>query len=124
MPGGVGGLTTLYNIDFNADIQLRDTKPNKYVRFFQFGTSGVAGWNFGGIQQYLRFTENAQVTLHNFWRVTGRVVVHRRSLSDDLTRGGPLMGTELRYQGGLSASNRAGSRTRLRASANMMSDEF
>jgi hypothetical protein len=85
------------DIDFNADIQLRDTKPNKYVRYFQFGTSGVAGWNYGGVQQYLRFTENMQFTLHNFWRVTGRAVVHRRSLSDDLTRGGPLMGTPNAY---------------------------
>ena len=40
------------DIDFNADIQLRDTKPHKYFRFIQFGTSTQAGWNFGGIQQY------------------------------------------------------------------------
>jgi hypothetical protein len=81
------------DIDMNADFQLRDTKPNKYVRYFQFGTSTQAGWNFGGIQQYLRFNENVQFTLHSFWRITGRVGVQRRSLSDDLTRGGPLMGT-------------------------------
>jgi hypothetical protein len=85
------------DIDFNADVQLRDTKPNRYVRYFQFGTSAVAGWNFGGIQQYLRFTQTAQTTLHNFIRLNGRVTVHRRSLSDDLTRGGPLMGTPNAY---------------------------
>jgi hypothetical protein len=81
------------DIDMNADLQLRDTKPNKYVRYFQFGTSTQAGWNYGGVQQYLRFNENMQFTLHSFWRLTGRVGVQRRSLSDDLTRGGPLMGT-------------------------------
>ncbi|HEV8363079.1 MAG TPA: DUF5916 domain-containing protein [Gemmatimonadaceae bacterium] len=85
------------DIDFNADVQLRDTKPNKYVRYFQFGTSMVSGWNYGGIQQYMRFTENAQFTLHNFKRLFGRITVHRRSLSDDLTRGGPLMGTPNAY---------------------------
>jgi hypothetical protein len=85
------------DIDFNADIQLRDTKPNRYVRFFQFGTSTVAGWNYGRIQQYLRFNQTAQVTLHNFIRLNGRVTLHRRSLSDDLTRGGPLMGTPNAY---------------------------
>jgi len=86
------------DIDFNADVQLRDTKPNKYVRYFQFGTSMVAGWNYGGTQQYMRFTENGQFTLHNFKRLFGRITVHRRSLSDDLTRGGPLMGTPNVYE--------------------------
>jgi hypothetical protein len=85
------------DIDFNADIQLRDTKPNRYVRFFQFGTSAVAGWNYGRIQQYLRYNETAQITLHNFIRFNGRITLYRRSLSDDLTRGGPLMGTPNAY---------------------------
>ena len=112
------------DIDFNADIQLRDTKPNKYVRFYQFGTSGVAGWNFGGIQQYLRFTENVQVTLHNFWRVTGRAVVHRRSLSDDLTRGGPLMGTPNAYTFTAQVSSRPNVPTVWTARTEYFDDEF
>ena len=85
------------DIDYNADIQLRDTKPNKYVRYYQFGTSMQGGLNYGGIQQYLRFNENFQFTFHSFWRLTGGVQVQRRSLSDDLTRGGPLMGTPNAY---------------------------
>ena len=112
------------DIDFNADIQLRDTKPNKYVRFFQFGTSGVAGWNYGGIQQYLRFTENGQVTLHNFMRVTGRVVVHRRSLSDDLTRGGPLMGTPNAYTLTAQMTSRPNVPTTWSARTEYFDDEF
>jgi len=85
------------DIDYNADLQLRDTKPNKYVRYYQFGTSVQGGLNYGGIQQYLRFNENFQFTFHSFWRLTGGVQVQRRSLSDDLTRGGPLMGTPKAY---------------------------
>jgi len=81
------------DIDFNADIQLRDTQPNRLVRYFQFGTSAVAGWNHGGIRQYARFTQSASATLHSFWRLAGRGTRHLRSTSDDLTRGGPLMGT-------------------------------
>ena len=85
------------DIDYNADFQLRDTKPNKYVRYYQFGTSMQGGLNYGGIQQSLRFNENFQFTFHSFWRLTGGVQVQRRSLSDDLTRGGPLMGTPNAY---------------------------
>ena len=85
------------DIDYNADIQLRDTKPNQYVRYYQFGTSVQGGLNWGGFQQYLRFNQNMQLTLHNFWRVNVRAGGWRRSLSDDLTRGGPLMGTPNAY---------------------------
>lgn len=85
------------DVDFNADIQLRDTKPNKYVRFYNFGTSTQSGWNFGGIRQYLRFGENASATLHNFMRVSAGATVAIGSISDDLTRGGPLMRTPNSY---------------------------
>jgi hypothetical protein len=85
------------DIDYNADLQLRDTKPNKYLRYYQFGTSMQGGLNYGGIQQYLRFGESFQFTFHNFWRLTGGGQLQRRSLSDDLTRGGPLMGTPNAY---------------------------
>src|SRR5690606_24888764 len=38
-------------IDFNADIQLRDTKPNRLLRFFQIGHSVVGQWDYGGERQ-------------------------------------------------------------------------
>jgi len=112
------------DIDFNADIQLRDTKPNKYVRFYQFGTSTQAGWNYGRIQQYLRFNENVQFTLHNFWRITGRGVLHRRSLSDDLTRGGPLMGTPNAYTLTAQVTSRPNVPTTWNARTEYFDDEF
>ena len=81
------------DIDFNADIQLRDTKPNRYVRFFNFGTSTQAGWNFGGIRQYLRFSEIGPGDAAQLLALSARGTLHVASLSDDLTRGGPLIGT-------------------------------
>ena len=88
-----GQMRSADDIDFNADIQLRDTKPNKLVRYFQFGTSTNAGWNYGGIKQYLRFTQTGQVQLHNFTRLSARGTLYLPALSDDFTRGGPLMRT-------------------------------
>ena len=85
------------DIDFNADVQLRDTRPNRFVRYYQFGTSTVAGWNYGGFRQYLRVNQSAQATLHSFLRLNARVTLHVPSLSDDLTRGGPLIGTPAGY---------------------------
>jgi hypothetical protein len=85
------------DIDFNADIQLRDTKPNRYVRFYQFGTSTTASWSYGGVRQYLRFNQTAQAILHSFLRLNARATLHVPSLSDDLTRGGPLIATPAGY---------------------------
>jgi hypothetical protein len=112
------------DIDFNADIQLRDTKPNKLVRFFNFGTSVFAGWNFGGIRQYARMGESFSATLHNFMRITASGVLHFGSLSDDLTRGGPLMGTPGAYALNSSISSRANVPTTWTARVNYFNDEF
>lgn len=112
------------DIDFNADIQLRDTKPNKYVRFFNFGTATQAGWNYGGVRQYLRFSENASATLHNFWRVGAGATVIVGSFSDDLTRGGPLMATPNAYQLTASLNSRANIPTTWSARTTYLHDEF
>jgi hypothetical protein len=112
------------DIDFNADIQLRDTQPNRLVRYFQFGTSTNAGWNYGGIRQYARFTQTGQVTLHNFWRINARGTLHLRSQSDDLTRGGPLMGTARGYTVNGQVSSRANVPVVWTGRAEYFNDEF
>jgi hypothetical protein len=112
------------DIDFNADIQLRDTKPHRYARFFQFGTSTQAGWNYGGITQYHRITESGQVTFHNFWRLSGRGTWQRRAQSDDLTRGGPLMGTPNAYTVNAQLNSRPNVRTTWNVRSEYFNDEF
>ncbi len=120
----VGQMRSGDDIDFNADIQLRDTKPNKYVRLFNFGTATQAGWNYGGVRQYLRFSENASATLHNFWRIGAGATVIVGSQSDDLTRGGPLMATANAYQLTASLNSRANIPTTWSARATYLRDEF
>ncbi|MCI0433696.1 MAG: carbohydrate binding family 9 domain-containing protein [Gemmatimonadetes bacterium] len=112
------------DIDFNADIQLRDTQPNRLVRYFQFGTSVVAGWNYGRIRQYTRLNQTGQATFHNFWRVNVRGTLQFRSLSDDLTRGGPLMGTPRAWLVNGQVSSRSGVPTVWTGRAEYFSDEF
>jgi hypothetical protein len=112
------------DVDFNADIQLRDTKPHRYFRYIQFGTSAVAGWNFGAIRQYLRYNQTGQVTFHNFWRLNVRGTLQRRSLSDDLTRGGPLMGTPNAYTVNAQLTSRPNVPTTWNARTEYFDDEF
>ncbi len=120
----VGQMRSADDIDFNADIQLRDTKPNKYVRFYNFGTATQTGFNFGGIRQYLRFSENASATLHNFMRVALGVTKAVGSLSDDLTRGGPLMRTPGSYLFTASLNSRGNVPTTWSIRGTQQHDEF
>jgi hypothetical protein len=112
------------DIDFNADIQLRDTKPNRLVRYYQFGTSVVSGWNYGGIRQYLRFNQTAQATLHSFLRFNARATLHVPSLSDDLTRGGPLIATPAGYAVLAQVTSRANMPTTWNARTEYYHDAF
>ncbi|MEP6619584.1 MAG: DUF5916 domain-containing protein [bacterium] len=119
-----GQMRSADDIDFNADIQLRDTKPHKYFRFINFGTATQAGWNFGGIRQYLRFSESGQVTLHNFWRISASGQLQMPSLSDDATRGGPLMGMPRAYTLTGQVTSRSNVPTTWTARTQYFHDEF
>ena len=112
------------DIDFNADVQLRDTKPHRYFRYIQFGTSTQAGWNFGGIRQYWRVGESGQVTFHNFWRLTSTGRLQLRALSDDQTRGGPLMGTPSAFTVNAQLTSRPNVPTTWNVRTEYFDDEF
>ncbi len=112
------------DVDFNADVQLRDTKPNKFVRVFNFGTATQAGWNFGGVRQYWRFSENFTTTLHNFIRLGVGATRFIGSQSDDLTRGGPLIGTANGQQFTAQITSRANVPTTWTARGTYYKDDF
>jgi hypothetical protein len=69
-------------IDFNADVQRHDTKPNRFVRVFQFGTATQTGWSAGGLRRYWRFSEHASATRHTVVRVTAGITRHVGSRRD------------------------------------------
>jgi hypothetical protein len=76
------------------------------------GVTSDNAWNTGGTRTFSSLRADAAVTWKNFWTtsLTGWVDLH--SYSDELTRGGPLMGTPLTWAAIASAGNRAGAPTR------------
>lgn len=89
----LGRMQTADDIDFNADFGLRNSRPRKSYRFHSFNLGTRSGWNFGGIRQYSSASLNSSLTFNNFTRASLNVAYNFRSVSDVLTRGGPLMGT-------------------------------
>ena len=76
-------------------------------RQFSIGTFANAAWNQGGVRRNTSFGLFGSTVLKNFWRPYGQVQLHTAATSDDLTRGGPLMGTPraLSVDVGLSGSH-------------------
>ena len=106
----------------SGDIRYRENTPGRIFRSYEVGLAHSSEWNFGGTRQFNIYELFTNTVLRNFWSVSGYVDYFRPVKSDNLTRGGPLMGTGENFAGGLSLANRAGSRTRLRASVNVARD--
>lgn len=120
----LGRMQTADDIDFNADFIVRDTRPHRHLRQYFLQATTRWGWNFGGIRQYTTAGINSNVTFNNFLRASLNISRGFRSLSDVLTRGGPLMGTPNAFSvtGGLnSRSNRP---VTWSANINHSTDEF
>ena len=82
-PGADDAIAALYGLR-------RWTRPGRVFRSAAIQMLGVAGWNFGGDRttSYLQVFANAQFL--NYWTVSGSLNASARSVSDDLTRGGPV----------------------------------
>lgn len=107
-----------------AQLRYRETKPGQYLRAYELSAVTVNEWNFGGDRQFSLFETTGQLTLRNFWQLSASANLFTRAQSDNLTRGGPSMGTGRSMGGSVQVSNRAGSRTRWRVFLTGSRDEF
>ncbi|MGH8542221.1 MAG: DUF5916 domain-containing protein [Gammaproteobacteria bacterium] len=83
-----------------------------------------SGWNYGGVRQFMIPAVHLGFIWDNFWQTYARAEYDTRALSDNLTRGGPLMGTgeAMRVQYGVSSNN--ADRNQWSIDAYYSSDEF
>jgi hypothetical protein len=89
----IGQLRRGDDIAFGGDFQLRDTEPHRWLRYWQVGHSFGANWNYGGTLKPVSLSQNISLIFPNFWRFSFRTGLTTPGLSDELTRGGPLMQT-------------------------------
>ncbi len=105
-----GRLSSTNDIDADVAVNYTENTPGKTFRNYRFRFFTASGWNFGGTRTYTVARLNTYQTWRNWWRTYIGGYYRPASLSDDLTRGGPLMGTG--SQGGLElnvSTNEAGS---------------
>jgi hypothetical protein len=120
----VGRMPTADDIDFNADLGVRNTRPLRAFRFYNLGFATRSGWNFGGIRQYTNGSVNSSITFNNYMRAQLNYNRNFRSLSDVLTRGGPLMGTPNSFTVSTGLNSRSNRPVTWSTNLNYASDEF
>ncbi|CAN5258321.1 hypothetical protein BH18GEM1_BH18GEM1_07730 [soil metagenome] len=102
-----GAMATADDVTAFAEMRYRSTSPSRPWLRVDVSGSAFGGWDFGGVRQFTSPALYTGFVWRNFWKSYARVAYDTRALSNDLTRGGPLMGTGAiwRGQAGLSSDD-------------------
>jgi hypothetical protein len=88
----LGRLQSTDDIEYNADLQIRQTLPGRFLQTWRVGFDTRGARNYGGVHQLNTWAQNTSFTLKNLWNVNFRTAWDLPTTDDALTRGGPLMG--------------------------------
>lgn len=88
-----GYLQSADDIDSYALLQYRETKPGSILHQYSLYLGSGISWNYDKVHKGIDMSFRSELTWRNFWRSTLEIDHAMPGLSDDLTRGGPLMGT-------------------------------
>lgn len=123
-PNDIGAYGDVDDRGGNARITYRETAPRGWYRSYSITTGTEANWNFEGIRTYSELWASSNATLSNFWRVSAYADYEPRSVSDALTRGGPLMGRPSNHGGSVALENQSGARNQWQIGLDATKDEF
>ncbi|MFN0098077.1 MAG: DUF5916 domain-containing protein [Gemmatimonadaceae bacterium] len=113
----LGRMQSTDDLEYNADLQVRETVPGKYLQNWRLGFETRGSRNYGGVHQQNSWTQNTSVTFKNLWNFNVRSTWELPATDDALTRGGPLMGKVANERREFRLSNPFGSRTPWRITA-------
>ncbi|MEN8145208.1 MAG: DUF5916 domain-containing protein [Gemmatimonadota bacterium] len=108
----IGRLGLADDIQQWGGLTYRSTEPGKLFRNYRLSINGGNGWNFGGVRKSSWLSMSTNFTFLNFMWVNPFAGHNFDALSDNLTRGGPLMGQPGNEWAGLNFGNNFSSKTR------------
>lgn len=120
----LGRLQSTDDVEYNADIQIRETIPGRYLQNWRLGFDTRGSYNFDGIHQENQWNQNTSLTFKNFWNFNLRTSFDLGGISDALTRGGPYMGVGRGFRQEARLNGPFGARTGWRINAGYGTDEF
>lgn len=119
----LGRIGSADDIDATAQLRYRETAPGRLFHRWNSALFLGRSWNFGGVHTGTNWSLGNSFTLRNFWNLFLGTYGNARALSDDLTRGGPLMGRPGAYGFDLRLSTDDGKRTSWRGAVGYNNDD-
>ena len=109
-PNDAGAFGDVDDRGVSGGLQYRENTPRGWYRSWAAGVGTFSQWNFDGDRTGGELSGFANATFANFWRANSDVWWGPRSVSDALTRGGPLMSSPSYRGASFELQNRAGAR--------------
>jgi len=119
-----GRLSNGDDIGLNADVTKRQTEPKGIFRRSRLNLSARSSWNYGGVRREGQVRLSTQGTFMNYWDANFNAQYNPRSMSDNATRGGPLMQSGWRTNYEATLANNMSSQTTVRLSLKHDRGEF
>jgi hypothetical protein len=110
-PNDIGAFGSVDDRGVAWDLIYRETRPKGWYRSYSVAIGSATEWNFEGVRRGTDTFLELNTTLANYLRVSSDFWYDLRGQSDDLTRGGPLMGTGRSWGMAFELESRAGART-------------
>lgn len=120
----VGRLQSADDIDYNADIQIRETLPGRFLQNWRLGFDTRGSYNYALDHQLNILGNSTTLTFRNQWGFQVRTETALRATDDALTRGGPVMGTGQSWSQEYRLTSPAIARTSWRLGAAWRRDEL
>lgn len=120
----LGRLQSTDDIEYNADLQIRETTPGRFLQNWRLGFETRGAWNFEGTHQLNTWSQNSSATLRNFWNLNVRSTINLPTVDDAITRGGPYMGLPREFRQEFRVNNPFGAKTGWRLNGGYGVDEF
>lgn len=110
-----GRLQNSDDLAVSANVTRRQTDPSALFRRSRLNLSGRVGWNYGGIRRDAQIRLSTSANFHNYWDANLNLQYNPRVISDNQTRGGPMMqtGWRMRIDGNLSTSSSSPTNARI-----------
>lgn len=90
----VGQLQSANDLEATGQLRYRVTQPGRLFHRWSSNYWLGRGWNHGGVARWTETSLGNSFTFRNYWRLFLGVFGSLGGQSDDLTRGGPLMGDQ------------------------------
>lgn len=119
----VGRLQSADDLDTYGQLRYRVTTPGRLFQRWSSNAYLGRSWNFGGVTTATSTSLGNSFTFRNFWGLFLGVFGEFRAQSDDMTRGGPLMGRPGLVGGDVEINSNEGQATRVSAAFNWWDDD-